>query len=139
MSGEERPRHGITQPPPPLAYLVFLVIGVVVNLYYPIPLASSGIIVLLIPGIGIIAIALALGSLALRAMRRSSVSPLPWQLPPKLVVNGPFRFTRNPLYFTTTLMYVGFSVLLNTFWPIIFLIFPLVIMDRRVIPDERDS
>lgn len=41
---------------------------------------------------------------------------------PKLVVAGPFRTVRNPIYLSNTLIYLGFAVLSNVFFPV----FPIV-------------
>jgi protein-S-isoprenylcysteine O-methyltransferase Ste14 len=70
-------------------------------------------------------------------MKRADVSPLPWRAPGRLVVDGPFRFSRNPLYVSLTLMYLGISVAANALWPLAFLIFAVVIVDRGVILQEE--
>lgn len=137
MSDGEEQHTGIARPPPPLTYLIFLALGLVANLFYPLPFSSSGTIVLLILGLGIVTSGLAVGALALRAMKRAGVSPLPWRPPEKLVVDGPFRFSRNPLYISLTLMYFGISVAVNTLWPLAFLIFAVVIVDRETILQEE--
>jgi protein-S-isoprenylcysteine O-methyltransferase Ste14 len=120
-----------------LTYLVFLGLGLVANLYYPLPFLSSGTTVLLILGLVTVAIGLAVGAAALRAMKRAGVSPLPWRAPGKLVVDGPFRFSRNPLYISLTVMYLGIAVTANTLWPLAFLVFAMVIVDRETILKEE--
>jgi protein-S-isoprenylcysteine O-methyltransferase Ste14 len=137
LSEGEKQHIGMARPPPPLTYLVFLALGLGANLYYPLPLSSSGTIVLLILGVGIITIGLAVGALALRAMNRAGVSPLPWRAPGKLVMNGPFRFSRNPLYISLAVMCLGISIALNTLWPLAFLILAIVIVDRGTILREE--
>lgn len=137
MTDGEEQHIGIAHLPPPLIYLVFLVMGLVANLYYRIPFSSPGNIVLLVLGLGIIASGLAFGALALGSMKSAGVSPLPWRAPGKLVVNGPFRFSRNPLYISLTLMYLGISVANNTLWPLAFLVFALIIVDRETILQEE--
>jgi protein-S-isoprenylcysteine O-methyltransferase Ste14 len=120
-----------------LTYLTFLVLGLVANQYYPLPFSSSGTIVVLILGLVTITSGLSVGAIALRAMTRAGVSPLPWRTPGKLVVDGPFRFSRNPLYVSLTLMYIGISVAVNTFWPLPLLVFAVAIVDRRTILREE--
>ncbi len=44
----------------------------------------------------------------------------------KLVVNGPYLFVRNPIYIGNILIYLGFAVLSNVFfplWPLVTLVF----------------
>ena len=132
-----REQHDGIHPPPPLIYLVFLAAGLIANLYDPLPLSSSETNVLLIPGLVVVVIGLSVGAVALRAMRRAGVSPLPWRTPGKLVVDGPFRFSRNPLYVSLAVMYVGITFAVNALWPLVFLVFPIVIVDRGTILQEE--
>jgi len=37
-----------------------------------------------------------------------------------LCTSGPFRFSRNPIYLGDWLILVGVSLLLSTFWPLLF-------------------
>lgn len=136
VSESERKPEGISRPPPPVIYLAFLIAGLLVNSYYQIPL-SSGTIILWILGAGILLGGLTVGASALNAMRRARVSPIPWKDPPKLVVDGPFRFSRNPLYVSLAVMYIGISVAANSIWPLILLPLAIVIVDRRVIVAEE--
>lgn len=41
--------------------------------------------------------------------------------PTRIIVSGPYRFSRNPMYVAWTLIYTGIAVLVNTWWPFIFL------------------
>jgi protein-S-isoprenylcysteine O-methyltransferase Ste14 len=137
LSDKEEQQMGMAHIPPPLTYLAFLAVGLVANIYYPLPISSSGTILLLILGFGVVTSGLAVGAVGLRAMQRAGVSPLPWRAPGKLVVDGPFRYSRNPLYVSLTLMYVGISVAINTLWPPALLFFAIVIVDRGVILQEE--
>jgi protein-S-isoprenylcysteine O-methyltransferase Ste14 len=133
--GEKRKRPDL--PLPPLIYLEFLIIGLAMNLYYPLSLSSSETAVIMILGLGVIACGLAVGAWALSAMWRAEVSPLPWKQPARLVVDGPFRFSRNPVYVSLAIMYLGLSVALNTLWPPAFLVFAIIIVDRGIILQEE--
>jgi protein-S-isoprenylcysteine O-methyltransferase Ste14 len=73
----------------------------------------------------------------LQAMRKAGVSPLPWKVPKRLVVDGPFRFSRNPLYISLTVMYIGISIAANVVWPLISLVFAVVIVDIGVVRQEE--
>ncbi len=39
-----------------------------------------------------------------------------------LVTDGPFRYTRNPLYIGLTLLYAGAALLIPSTWPLILLV-----------------
>jgi protein-S-isoprenylcysteine O-methyltransferase Ste14 len=137
LSNEGEQHEGIALPLPPLIYLGFLILGLAVNLYYPLSLSSSETAVIVILGLGVIACGLALGAWALSAMWRAGVSPLPWKQPARLVVDGPFRFSRNPVYVSLAIVYLGLSIALNTLWPPAFLGFALIIVDRGIILQEE--
>jgi protein-S-isoprenylcysteine O-methyltransferase Ste14 len=92
---------------------------------------------MVILGVAIIAVGLALGGFEFKAMRNAGVSPDPRKPPERLVVNGPFRFTRNPIYVSFSLMYLRISVAFNALWPISFLILALILVDRGVISREK--
>ena len=56
-----------------------------------------------------------------------------------VVTNGPFRYTRNPLYVSLTGMYVGLTLLVNALWPLPLLAPLMVLMYWGVIlREERD-
>jgi len=50
-------------------------------------------------------------------MRRAGTNVRPDQPALVIVVDGPFRFSRNPLYLALTGFYLGVSMLINTVWP----------------------
>jgi protein-S-isoprenylcysteine O-methyltransferase Ste14 len=54
-----------------------------------------------------------------------------------LVLDGPFRFTRNPLYLAMTVLTIGAGLWLNTWWVFILLVPALVAVDRLVIAREE--
>jgi protein-S-isoprenylcysteine O-methyltransferase Ste14 len=134
--GEEQHEHAAL-PLPPLIYLGFLVLGLTANLVYPLPLSSPERTLVLFVGAGVVTCGLLFGAWALWAMWRAGVSALPGREPARLVSDGPFRFSRNPIYISLAVMYTGLSVALNTFWPLAFLIFAIVTVDRRIILREE--
>ena len=54
-----------------------------------------------------------------------------------LVTEGPFRFTRNPLYLGLTLMYAGIALLIPGTWPLLLLVPVLLVMRWGVIAREE--
>jgi protein-S-isoprenylcysteine O-methyltransferase Ste14 len=102
--------------PPPLVFLGFLLVGVFVHsvvlpLRFPLPrsitLAAGGLLVVA---------AIALFATALRLFRATGQHPRPWLPTPSLIVEGPYRFTRNPIYVAMTLAQIGLGLLLDDAW-----------------------
>ncbi len=54
-----------------------------------------------------------------------------------LVLDGPFRFTRNPLYLSMALLTIGVGLWLNTWWVLILLVPAIALVDRLVIAREE--
>jgi protein-S-isoprenylcysteine O-methyltransferase Ste14 len=46
-----------------------------------------------------------------------------------LVTEGPFRYSRNPIYVALTLLYLGVALLINALW-ILLLVVPAVLVLR---------
>ena len=92
---------------------------------------------MVILGLSLIVVGFVLVAFTIRVMRSSGVSPDPSKPPPKLVDKGPFRYSRNPIYISFALLYIGISVALNAFWPLITLIIALIVIDRGVILREE--
>ncbi len=69
--------------------------------------------------------------------RREKTSHMPEEEPRVLVLKGPYRFTRNPMYLGVATILTGLAVLVGS-WP--FLLVPpafVLVMDRTQIPREE--
>jgi protein-S-isoprenylcysteine O-methyltransferase Ste14 len=70
-------------------------------------------------------------------MRRAGTNVLPSQPTLSIVTDGPFRFTRNPLYVAGSLLYLGLTLIFNSVWPLVLFVPMLVVLDRGVIRREE--
>jgi protein-S-isoprenylcysteine O-methyltransferase Ste14 len=57
--------------------------------------------------------------------------------PSRIIVSGPYRFSRNPMYVAWTLIYIGIGLLVNTWWLLIFLPIMLIYMHYFVVRREK--
>ena len=121
--------------PPPLIYALTLGLGLFLHQRVPLPLVPRKIKNLL--GGILIGGAIVPGLLALRGMRRAGTSVNPTQPTTTLILEGPYRFTRNPIYLGMTALYMGIAILANTLWPILLLPGALFVMTRGVIEREE--
>lgn len=55
----------------------------------------------------------------------------------RLVVAGPYRYSRNPIYVAMTALYSGVALLANTLWP--FLLLPVVLVIVAVLVIAREE
>jgi protein-S-isoprenylcysteine O-methyltransferase Ste14 len=54
-------------------------------------------------------------------LRRHHTGILPHRPTTTIVTNGPYRFSRNPLYLAMTLVYIGTALLLRNWWALVML------------------
>lgn len=121
--------------PPPLIYAVTLGLALLLHQRIPLPAVPHKIKNKL--GITLIGSALIPALLAARGMRNVGTNINPTQPTTALLVQGPYRFTRNPIYLSMTALYTGIALLANTLWPILFLPGVLFVMTRGVIEREE--
>lgn len=88
-------------------------------------------------GAPLVAASLLLGLWGARTIRRAGTNIDPRKPATALVVTGPFRYTRNPLYLSLTLLYLGIAALVNALWPLVLLPVVLVVIRRWVIAREE--
>ena len=123
--------------PPPLIYAGAFALGYAVHRFVPLhPWAEPGTVPRLI-GWGLVAVWLALSASAVFLFRRAGTTPNPFRPTTALVLYGPYRFTRNPMYLSLAALYVGLTLLVNSLWPLLF--FPAVIwfVQTQVIAREE--
>ena len=103
---------------PPLVFLTALLTGVLVDrlvLRWSVPGGAAVRIAVAVLSIGG---ALALAVPAIRLFRKTGQDPKPWQTTPELVFDGPYRFTRNPMYVALTLLTIGLGAAADTLWTV---------------------
>jgi protein-S-isoprenylcysteine O-methyltransferase Ste14 len=75
---------------------------------------------------------------ALRWFKRTGQHPRPWTPTPTLIVEGPYRFSRNPIYVAMTAVQVSIGLALDDLW-IVGLAVPSLVAVHfiAVLPEER--
>ena len=121
--------------PPPLIYAGALVVGLLANRCYHIPFLPRRVARIL--GWPLLACGLVVGFLGSREMRRAETNIDPYKPATSVVTGGAFRFTRNPLYLSMTLVYGGISALANALPAALLLPIVLRLMQRGVIEREE--
>lgn len=88
-------------------------------------------------GWAMIVVALALAAWAALAFRRRDTSVIPGETARALVTDGPYRFSRNPIYVADVLILIGAGLLLGSIWPIVLTPAFIWVVDRRFIRGEE--
>ena len=120
---------------PPLVYLGSIGLGLLVHSFWPVPLlpASVGAPI----GAAAVLVAGALFVSAARALRKAG-TPVPGNRPTTTVVlSGPYRLSRNPVYLAFTLFQIGLAAWVNSLGVLLALFPALALMMLVVIPREE--
>jgi protein-S-isoprenylcysteine O-methyltransferase Ste14 len=124
--------------PPPLIYGSALGLGVILHLLFPLRLMPDRPRSVRRPlGIALIVAGLLPALWAALTMFRQGNNPEPSHPVASLVVDGPFRISRNPIYLSMTTSYLGAGFLFGTFWHMLLLPVLLTIMRRGVVEREE--
>src|ERR1700730_12070644 len=102
--------------PPPLWYLLAIFIGVLLNRRWPLPVAEGPLTI--VAGICLVAGWMALASASFGRFRKSKTTIIPIRPAEALVLSGPYRYTRNPMYVSLALLTIACGLFLATWWPL---------------------
>ena len=131
--------------PPPILPIVTIVAGHILGRFMPILSAYD----LPTPerywigGTIAIAAGLILGVWPIRQFQQSGQDVTPWTPTPEIVIHGPYKFTRNPMYLMMILLCIGFAIILSDVWILIltpvcgWLIYHLAIRHEEVYLEEK--
>lgn len=123
--------------PVPWVFILAYLIGVVVQLYVPIAVASRVVVPARIAGLILVALGVLVAFSALGIFKKRHTTTIPFETPTTLVTSGPYRFTRNPMYVGLTIVYIGVAGTRLEMWPLIVLPFLLAYVNFQVIPVEE--
>jgi protein-S-isoprenylcysteine O-methyltransferase Ste14 len=121
--------------PPPLIYLLALLLGLLLNRRLHIPFLSRGAARIL--GWPLVAGGMALAVWFARTLHGADTTLRTDKPVSNLVQDGPFRYSRNPGYLSLTLIYAGIAILRNALWAILLVPLVLYVIQREVIEREE--
>jgi protein-S-isoprenylcysteine O-methyltransferase Ste14 len=122
--------------PPPLVYVAGFLVGLVVE--FVIPVAAPPMPVRIAVGLAGLAGFLYFDGLAARTFGRAGTSVLPFgDRTTSIVADGPYRFSRNPMYVGMTFLYIGVAAATGVMWAFATLLGVLVVVRFHVIAREE--
>jgi protein-S-isoprenylcysteine O-methyltransferase Ste14 len=137
MKADETDTAGVIAPPP-VIYAATLALSIILHRLFPLRLMPGNARSIRRPaGIALIVAGLIPAAWAARTMHRHGNSPDPNHPVASLVVDGPFRFSRNPIYLSLTACYLGVGMLLGTVWHLLLLPLLMAVMRRGVVDREE--
>jgi len=109
---------------PPLVYLAGIVVGLLVSMWMPITVIPNPT-AWIIGGFLILCGAVLAGSAILK-FKGVGTTVRPDRAASSLVIAGPYRIIRNPMYLGLALVYLGIAIADQSIWALI--IFPVVLI-----------
>ncbi len=134
MTDETRDAVGIGVPPP-LLFRGTLAVGLLISRIAPRPFLPRRVARAV--GAVLFGLGMGVGTSAFLTMRRAGTDVRPQRPTTALVAEGPFRYTRNPIYQSFALNYAGIATFANALWALLLLPGVLVAIDRGMIAREE--
>lgn len=123
--------------PPPLVAILSLLLGVAMHYSRPLarmPLSATARIAL---GVLIFIAGLIPAVWARIHFIRTGQSVIPWKPTPELIFQGPYRYTRNPMYVGLTLMQIGIGIAFDVLWISLLAVITLTIIHVIAVRPEE--
>ena len=120
---------------PPLIYLAGIVIGFLASIWMPTKVVPNSV-AWTVGGILIFCGAVLAGSAILK-FRDAGTTVRPDRGASTLVIAGPYKITRNPMYLGLALVYLGMTIAGQSVWALILLPVVLTVIRRRAIEPEE--
>lgn len=134
--GDRAKEHAGVVVPPPLIFILALVAGYLLQLRWPLAAPPRWLAIWV--GGAFIVVAVIIGIFALVEFRRAGTTIFPFRPTTALITRGPFSWSRNPLYLSLALGYLGAALALEWTWAIVLLIPALVSLHYgAVVLEER--
>jgi protein-S-isoprenylcysteine O-methyltransferase Ste14 len=129
---EDRPGVPIA---PPLLFVIPILASVVIEWLAPTSLVHGAMRWLLGGFIFAAGIALNIGGFIVQ--KRAGTDPIPFNPTTRIVTQGVYRFSRNPMYIGLASCALGIAVLIDSAWTLLAVPIGLVLIDRIVITREE--
>lgn len=121
--------------PPPVLYSGMLLIGVLLNRLFPLPFLPRRLS--RIVGATMVIGGQIMGIASLRTLRKAGNSPRPDVPVRELVEEGPYSYSRNPLYLSMAMTYAGIAALANARWAVLLLPAVLTAINQGMVRREE--
>ena len=122
---------------PPIAWILALAAGVAADQLYPLRFVPASVPGAWVGG-AIFASALALAIWAIVTIRKAGTQVETYKPTTAIVANGPYRFTRNPIYLGMVLGLIGLAIAFDSLWILATLVLFYLVIRYGVVAREED-
>ena len=136
-SGPMNSDHARVIAPPPVAYVPPLVTGLLLHfLWEPLRFFPEWWIGHAV-GWPMVVASVLIVAWSVRTMYRAGEDPNAYKPTGAIVATGPYALSRNPIYVSFNLFYIGIALIVNTVWPAVFLPVAITFMHYGIIVREE--
>jgi protein-S-isoprenylcysteine O-methyltransferase Ste14 len=123
---------------PPFVYLGGLVLGYAIWWFWPVPIipAEWSFAIRVTGGVAVV-FGIWVAAAAVIAFGRVGTPPDPHRPSTALALDGPYSFTRNPMYLGMALVQGGLALVGNALWPLVALVPVIWVIRTQVIAKEE--
>ena len=119
---------------PPTYLLIYIILAIVLHFLFPIKKITNSYRFF---GFLLILIGLMINFWVDNLFKKGKTTVKPDKIPLKLITNGPFHFSRHPMYLGFVLLLLGVSVVLGSLSSFIAPIMMLLTLEKKFIPQEE--
>jgi len=143
MDNKEQERSGnpirlLMRVPVPWVFVLAYLAGVGLEFAYPSHTGTGPLYGVRVAGGVLFVIGAVIAGWGLLIFYRARTTTVPGKMSSKLVTRGPYRFSRNPMYVSLAIAYLGEAGILKQIWPLLFLPLTLAYLNWVVIPVEEE-
>src|SRR4051812_29927348 len=121
--------------PPPLLFVLPILAAIPLERFYPTMLAAGA--VRWISGGLFVGLGMALDIAGFVTQRRAGTSPIPIRPTTRIVSDGVYRYTRNPMYVGFALCTLGIAILCDSLWMVAVVPIGLVLTNVLIVTREE--
>jgi protein-S-isoprenylcysteine O-methyltransferase Ste14 len=130
--------HPLLHVPVPWVFVLGYLAGVALQRLIGAPQPAPALrTALWLAGVGLVALGTALAAWSLSLFHRARTTTVPLDAPSTVVIRGPYRLSRNPMYVSLTLIYLGECAIFAQLWPFLMLLPTLLFVNGVVVPFEE--
>ena len=126
--------------PVPWVFIIAYLIGIALQYIFPLNIYSHvSIYPLKIIGGLLLILGAIIAAWSLIIFRRARTTTTPGENSKEIITYGPYRLSRNPMYISIIIFYIGEAFLLLHSWPLFTLVLMLLYINYVVIPLEEET
>ena len=120
---------------PPFIYIIGLIAGLLIHYFYPRDFLPEAIAIWI--GVPLMLVAFPIAVIAFKTFKQAENDPDVRTPTTTIVSVGVYRLTRNPMYFSLAILYLGITCWVNSIWCLLLLFPVLIVVNEGVIKREE--